>query len=226
MSFAEELTLLLDDLLNRRLSSVLIGCIAQIENHDTAKMTADVKPLIYFPDTGSPSEGQGQSGERQEYAVIPDVPVLFLNAAGYIIRPKYTRGDLVWVTFATHDINAPLKGSFADSGKKAFSLQNAAVICGIAGSEFTPPEGMDEDGLLLAHSAGGMMLLLTKDTIKAKCTSFDVEGDFSVSGKAAVGGALEAGEEITWNAKSLATKASTHTHNTGVGPSAPPTGGS
>lgn len=211
MSFQEELTLLLEDLLKDRLSSVLTGCVASVESHDTVRMTADIKPLIFFTD---------EKGERQEYAVIPDVPVLFLHAGGYILRPKYKRGDLVWVTFATHDIASPLAGRNADSSRPAFSRENAAVVCGIAGGDFSAPEGMDRDGVLIASKGGGMRLLLAEDSISAKCSSFSIEGNLSVSGKA------EVGEDVIWNSKALATKASSHIHNTGVGPSAPPTGGS
>jgi len=206
----EEFTRLLMDLSEKSTADILIGCIGQIESHNTERMTADVKPLLFFT----------SENKRSDYAVIPDVPVLFVHAGGYVIRPKYKRGDLVWVTFATYDIAAPLENSPADSHETAFSRENAAVICGLAGKKFKPGIDFDDDGIIIAHESGSMVFHLSENKIKAKVETFEVEGNVKVSGQ------IQAGQEITWMAAGAPTKASTHIHDTPVGPSSPPTPGS
>ena len=101
----------LDDLLHDRLSDIEIGMVGRIESFDKKKMRADVTPLL-----------KRKSGKQViEYAQLKDIPVNFIMAGDYYIRPEYKRGDLVHLAFATHDIEDGLKARKSEASKKIFT---------------------------------------------------------------------------------------------------------
>ena len=69
--------------------------IARIEKFDPVKMKADVKPLGKIK----------LCGEVQEMPLIIEVPVSFIKAGSFFIRPPYNKGDLAFIIFAEHDID-------------------------------------------------------------------------------------------------------------------------
>ena len=81
------------------------------------------------------------------------------------------------------------------------------------------------DGTVVLENEQGVLELAPSGNVRAS-KDFKIEGKLEVSGEIKAGGAIEAGGEITWNAATVPTKASTHTHPTAMGPSGPPIPGS
>lgn len=205
-----ELAGLIKDYVDKVLRGVLIGCVASIENHNLTTMRADIKPLIMFTPVGGT--------EQSNYAIIPDVPVLFIFAGGFYIRPEYKRGDLVWVTFATHDISPALSGRYADGDGDVFPRESAAVVQGIAKRGWSAPSDISLPGLLLGHKDGAVLMQITDAAVK-------ITGNVEITGDVTTTGKIEADGQVTAMKAAAPVNLSTHTHPTGVGPSGAPTPG-
>jgi len=209
MTFEMEMINLLNDLLDKRLREILIGCIASIEKHDTKTMRADIKPLIKFTPIGNI--------KSENYAVIPNIPVLFLNAGGFYIRPEYKRGDLVWVTFATHGTCLGL-GGFSDSTDESiFNRESAAIAHGIAPSGWKAPKDISKSGLVIGHNDGDAMIQITDKKINIKGDiniegSINVAGDVEAAGDVNAKGDVNAAGEVSAGKSPLGVKLSTHRH--------------
>ncbi|MBN2157929.1 MAG: hypothetical protein JW807_00935 [Spirochaetes bacterium] len=217
----------------------IVGCIGRIEKHDTQTMRADVKPLLKYMATGETV--------AKEFQVLPDIPVQFLWAGGYYIRPKYQNGDLVWVTFATHEIQRGLKGSPDSISGRLFSLENASVAHGISKTNWSPPAEFSKDGLLIGHKDGNFYFHIQDDQVKIKGNveidgslkttgKIETDSDISASGKIetdsdiAAHGKIEADLQVTAMKSTSGVNLSTHIHpyvDTPVGASntSPPTPG-
>lgn len=195
---------LFNDFWNKRAKEIIIGAIGRIESYNLATMRADVAPLLYFTPQGTTSP--------RNFAIIANVPVLFLWAGGYYIRPEYKRGDLVWLTFATFDISKGLSGQ-ADAAEGAmFQRDSVAVVGGIAKNGWQNPAGITSEGLIIGHKDGNVLMQITSNKIIIK-------GDIEITGNLWTSG------EITAKKTTSPVNLSTHTHPTGVGPSGPPNPG-
>jgi len=206
-----EMIELLNDFFDRRSRDIIIGCIGKIERHNLSTMRADVKPLIKYT----------ASGETvvRDFAIIPQIPVMFLYAGGYYIRPEYKRGDLVWVTFATFAINQGLAGKSDDANGSVFSRESAAVVSGLAPTNWAAPADITKPGLLIGYKDGGTLIQIKESVIK-------IVGNVEVIGNVSASGNIEADGQVTAMKKTGPVNLSTHTHPTGVGPSEPPVVGS
>jgi hypothetical protein len=195
--------------INKFNREMIIGCIGRIESHDTQKMRADVKPLLQYTTSGKSTS--------QDYKILPDIPVLFLYAGGFYIRPEYKKGDLVWVTFATHEIRQGLNGRPDSTSGRLFSMENAAVEHGIAKTGWTAPSEFSESGLLLGHEDGDLYFQITKDKVKVK-GDFEIDGDLKTTGKIetdddiAAKGKIEADQEVSAMKATAGVNLSTHIH--------------
>ncbi len=194
-------------MIDRKMGDIIIGCIGEIKTHNTSTMRADVKPLLKFTESGKTTSSN--------FKVLPDVPVQFLYAGGYYIRPKYKKGDLVWVTFATHSIQKSLQGMSDDISGRHFSTENASVLFGIAKKGWNAPNDFSKDGLLIGHEDGDFYFHLNEDRVKIK-GSVEVDGDIKTTGK------IEADGEITARKLVGGVNLSTHTHPTPQGTSSSP----
>ena len=224
MNPTTEFANILQALLDKHSRGILTGCVARIEAHNTATMRADITPLLLVTDPGNSSP--------TTYSVVSDVPVGFLHAGGFIIRPKYNRGDIVWVNFATHSIEKALSGSPDRTDGRLFSVENACVAFGMSKSDFTAPPDFGGDGILICNESGDTRWMIENGTVTIKSASLVIEADVTIRGKITQNGDFETSgdvktdKDVTWLAKSTPTKASTHIHGTGVGPSAAPKPGS
>ncbi len=145
----------LEDYLHDRLSDIDIGMIGRIEAFDSQKMRADVIPLL-----------KKKSGDKEvEYSMLKDVPVNFLYSGGFYIKPAYEKGDLVHISFSTHDIEKALKDDKPLASDRIFSSENAFVIGGIAKTDWEKPKNFEKDGLLIGHKDGGVFTRYTKDEL-------------------------------------------------------------
>ncbi len=206
MNIGAELAHAINKYVDARLREVLIGCIASIERHDPATMRADVKPLLAFTATGQTTQ--------TPLAIIPNIPVQFLHAGGYFIRPRYKRADLVWVTFATHDITQGLSGRVDSSEVSLFSRENASVAHGIAKSSWIPPDVFSEDGLVVGSDDGAISLQIADGKVSGKAHEFTLEGATTIKGTLTVDGTITASQEIEAMTETpgASIKLSTHTH--------------
>lgn len=122
------------------------GMVCLIENFDMQAMRADVKPLMAEKAVGN--------SDPVALPILPDIPVAFLYAGNFYIRPDYQTGDMVWVTFATRDIDESLKGNTKEESERTFDLSSASVAYGVAPTDWTPPTEFGDAGLLIGHKDG------------------------------------------------------------------------
>ncbi len=205
-----EIIELFNDYYESRMKNVIIGCIGRIESHDAVTMRAVVKPLLKYTASGET--------EERDFALLPDVPVQMVFAGGYYVRPRYIRGDLVWVSFSTHSISRGLSSALDSTSGGLFPREGALVVGGIAPTGWSAPAEFSEDGLILGHKDGGAWMRMREDKIIIKGT-IELDGDIVSTGK------IEAEGEIAAMAASAPVNLSTHIHPTGVGPSGGPAPG-
>lgn len=148
----------LNEMLHERLSDIDISMVGRIESFDGQKMRADVTPLL-----------KKRSGETEiEYSVLKDIPINFLNAGDYYIRPEYKKGDLVQIVFSTHDIEETLRDKKPLASEKIFSSENAFIIGGIAKTAWSPPAEFSKEGLLIGHKNGKAFTQYKEDMLVHK----------------------------------------------------------
>lgn len=208
MKLAPENTIeFLNRFIGDRLEAILIGAVCSIERFDREKCVADVQPLILqtLPDNS-----------------VKDLPLLcnircgLIGCGDYLIRPDYKKNDLVWVTFATYDIYAGLKGAKADAEGGLFAWQNACVVCSMPRTGALLPESLsDKEGLLIAHVGGGAIEQVLSDKIVFHFG--DEKTTLSAAGIASTGEII-ADKEVTANAASIAIGLASHGHQTVTGP--------
>lgn len=215
----EKLIKFYNDLIASIKRDILIGCIARIESHDSKAMRADVRPLLKYTAKGAVSS--------TDFSIIPDIPVLHLFAGGYYIRPQYARGDLVWVTFSTHEIELSLQGKCDEIDNETFARENAAVVYGLTLTGWNPPGHYSKDGLLIGHVDGGMTLSLGPDSIEAEASSIKFKGALDIDGDIVATGNVTSQKEVTAKGLTPATAVnlSTHLHPSSMGPTSSPTPG-
>ena len=207
MSLASKLTQIFDQFWISRSRDVVMGCVGRIESHDTNTMRADVQLLLEYTPHGET--------RPVRFAIIPDVTVLFIFAGGYYIRPKYSRGDLVWISYASFSIQEGLSNGFDRADGSIFNRESASVVCGLAREKWSPPAEFSADGLVVGHEGGNMYFELNESEVYAKAATFTIDGDLAVTGEVSAQTATP-GAEVNL---------STHIHPTGVGPSEKPVPG-
>jgi hypothetical protein len=144
MSPEEEIARMIRDAVRKELSSVLIGCIGRIDQFYDARMRADVQPLLMIGMGDSPDEPAKR---------LTDIPVQFLFAGGFAIKPTYRIGDLVWVSFATHPIEHSVTGQYDTTNGRLFDRQAASVAHGILPNGRAFP-ALSQPGMVIANETG------------------------------------------------------------------------
>jgi hypothetical protein len=163
---------------------IQLGLPARIIRFDKSKMRADVEFYL---------QSENEKGIAVNYPVISDLPVQFVFAGGYYIRPDYQYGDKVWVTFSTFDISDALYGVKSIESGSLFNLNNAVVSGGIAENNFTPPsEFSAEDGLLIGEKSGNAFMIFGKESIKMKFSKGGITHTFDATG-------IRSGADIQWS---------------------------
>lgn len=125
--------------------------IGRVENFDPVKMKADVQPLVL-----------DEKGEQ--LPMLVDVPVQLFRAGGFIIRPPYTKGDLVYVACAQHDIDdVIMTGRVSNQANtRQHDLTDAVVIGGLHPFSEDLPAAHSED-MLIATESMSAKIVITKD---------------------------------------------------------------
>jgi len=209
MSLVTEFVSLLTDFKKVFAREIIYGAVGKIESFDKQKMRADVQPLFYSTSKGA----------RTNHAIIPKVPVQFLFSGGFYVRPHYQKGDMVWLGYATFNIENQLKGNF-ESTEGATNHEHAlSVITGLAKSNWQAPNEFSKDGLLVGHKDSGLWLQITDSEINGKGTTFNWDGDINATGKIhadddiSTGGKLDADGEVTAHAGTPPVKVTLSNHN-------------
>jgi hypothetical protein len=112
------------------INSCMLG---KIEAFDSSKMKANVIPLVKNKDGDKP--------------MLIEVPISFIKAGPFLIRPPYKKGDIVLVVFADEDIdNVLLSGNISEpNSTRKHSLDDAIVVGGIMPFTNTLPGEHGED---------------------------------------------------------------------------------
>ena len=145
------------------INSCMLG---RIETFDASKMKANVVLLVKNKDGNKP--------------MLIEVPVSFIKAGPFFIRPPYKKGDIVLVVFADEDIdNVLLSGDISEpNSTRKHSLDDAIVVGGImpftqalpnehiedlviAKDDFTTKIVVKEDGEIIIQ--GGKVYLGSED---------------------------------------------------------------
>ncbi|NMB44743.1 MAG: hypothetical protein GX995_11535, partial [Clostridiales bacterium] len=106
--------------LSENMASGINKCmLGKIENFNPTTMKADVIPLVKTQDGNKP--------------MLIEVPVSFMRAGPFVIRPPYKVGDIVLVAFADEDIdNVLLSGNISNpNSTRKHSLDDAIIVGGI-----------------------------------------------------------------------------------------------
>jgi hypothetical protein len=94
---------------------IQLGLPCKIEKFDKEKMRADVQPFMKI---------KNNMDEEITYPILSNLPVQFIYAGGFYIRPAYERGDNVWVTFSTFDMSNGLDEYTRAESKKGLRVIN------------------------------------------------------------------------------------------------------
>jgi hypothetical protein len=198
----------IQDFFNSFARQIQLGLPCKIEKFDKKTMRADVQPFMKI---------KNAKNEETAYPILCDLPVQFVYAGGFYIRPAYARGDVVWVTFSTFDMSDGLNEYSRAESSKIFSLENACVSHAIASGKFTPPpEFGTEDGLIIGEKGGASYMVFASDSITMKFSNGAKSIKFDSTGVASDG-------EVVANNSLTPVHLSTHTHpfTPGLGGSSP-----
>ncbi len=144
-------------MIDRKLLKVYGSMICRIVNFDHQAMRADVQPLMGCVN---------QDGSVTPFGIIGGIPVEFIFAGGFYIRPDYQSGDLVSVKFYKYDNIEPLQGNNGRDDSLPFNPTNASVTGGIAPTGWTPPAEFSKAGLLIGEKTGNSYMQFTASGIK------------------------------------------------------------
>jgi hypothetical protein len=173
-----DLASLLKDSFNSFVKQIQIGLPCKITKFDKEMMRADVQPFLkqsYTSDDDTTTETQ--------YPIIPNIPVMFINAGDYYIRPPYKIGDMVWVGFSSRNIDTSLDEYSRVEAEALFSMENACVLGSIVSNKFTPPtEFTTEDGLIIGEKNGNSYIVFEADNVTFKFIGGTIETKFDSQG--------------------------------------------
>ena len=126
--------------------------LAKIEKFDGVTMKADLIPLVKI---------KNKAGIIEEVSMLIEVPVSFIKAGPFIIRPPYKPGDIVIVVFADSDIdNVLLSGDVSSpNSSRKHSLDDAIVVGSIMPYTVTLP-GEHLNDLIIANEDFSTKLVL------------------------------------------------------------------
>lgn len=119
------------------------SCIlGRIEKFNASTMKADISPLVKV---------RFKDGTLEDQSLLIDVPVSFLKAGPFVIRPPYKVGDMVVVVFADRDIeNTLISGAKSEPNSlRQHSLDDAIVVGSLMPFNITLP-GAHSDDLIIA----------------------------------------------------------------------------
>lgn len=171
----------LEDLLAQMRDDMEVMLPARVESFDSTAMTCNVRPL---------PKKKGPNDTELEFPVLAKIPVVSIGfGAGFYVRPKFQKGDIVSIGFSHRDIFGPLRG-VQQTSSPGPSLQNAFVIGGVKKTNSIGPSDWSKDGLLIGHEDGALAQFESdKITLHLSATT-KVEFNATDGIKATVGGVV------------------------------------
>lgn len=196
------------DKLTEYLTNGINNCmLGKIEKFDAKTMKAEVSPMVKY---------KNKDGNVENRPLLIEVPVSFIKAGPFVIRPPYKKGDIVLVVFADEDIdNVLLSGSVSEpNSTRKHSLDDAIVVGGIMPFTTTLPNEHSED------------LIIAKDDFTTKIVVKE-DGEIIIQGGKVYLGSEDAEEGVPLGDK-LKQWLDNHTHpytwtsSGGAGTTSPP----
>lgn len=181
------------NMLSGNLTGQINSCmLGKIEKFDPTTMKAQVVPLV------------------KDKPMLIEVPVSFMKAGPFIIRPPYKRGDMVLIVFADADIdNILLTGDVSEPNtNRGHSMDDAIVVGGIMPFTGSLPGEHAED------------LIIAKSDLSAKIV-ISQEGNITIQGGKVFLGSDTAAEGIPLG-DTLKEWLDTHTHTAPMGETSSP----
>lgn len=176
----------LEDLIDKKLTRVEIGFVAQILSFNPSNLRATIRPLLEYKDAFNDIQ-------------IPDienVPCELLYSGGYYIRPFYQSGDLVTVSAYASDVKKAVDSSLrVNALNERFSLSNCTVRNGIAPKTISET-GFSRSGLVIGKGAILINITDTNIIIESDVSltgNLDIDGDLTVTGDIIADGDVKAG---------------------------------
>lgn len=148
-----------DTMIQNLIDNFNTGLIGQIEKYDPVQMKADVQPLIRDRDGDSLSP-------------LLNIPVNLFRAGGFIIRPPYKKGDLVYVACAQHDIDDVIETGKISmrANARQHNLTDAVVIGGLNPFSHPLPAAHGEDMLIATESLSAKIIITKEGEIHLEAT--------------------------------------------------------
>lgn len=136
--------------------------LGKVESFDASTMKADISPLI---------SNANADGGYANMSMLVEVPVSFLKAGPFVIRPPYKAGDIVLIVFADSDIdNALLSGAASTpNSTRKHSLDDAIVVGGIMPYTTTLPDEHIDDLIIGTEDFKAKIVISEDGTILLSC---------------------------------------------------------
>lgn len=153
-----------DQLITRLRAGLHVALLARVIRYDAKTMRADVQPLNM-----EQKPTAQEDGDETWYNASPliDVPVIALGLGGLVVRPAYSKGDLVVVLCLDHDMDAILQygDTRAPETDRAHELDDAVIIGGIA-PDPKPFGALPDGALALGTPDGGTLIAIAPGEIR------------------------------------------------------------
>jgi hypothetical protein len=140
-------------MITQELDDLHTAAPAKIESYDSKRMVCSVT-LLY-------------KNKTEQIAPIIEVPVSFMKAGPFIIRPPYKKGDIVLVVFSERSLDYILQATPQDAKTGdgvRHRIDDAIVVHGIK---------LDSEPDLPAEHASDLLIMNTQGTAKVVLTADD-----------------------------------------------------
>jgi hypothetical protein len=180
----------------------------RVEEYDSSKQEASVKPLIQ-------RLVLTEDGEQilEEIPIISNVPVAFPRVSSFFLSFPIKKGDLVMLHFAERSLDNWLGGQGEDTDPDEFRMHD--LTDAVAYSGLYPfnraIKDVDEVNMVLGADEGGLQIHITPDGV------MEIKVDGAADEAVALGNKLK----TFWDS-TVKPAYDSHIHPTGVGPSGPP----
>lgn len=205
------------------------GAVAKIETYDRQELTARVLPLVRF-----------LNEEAEEVDMTPiELPVSSFYSGGFDIIPDYQQDDLVWLAPNTWNPYTALQGQPVIAKGRTHGMENMFVLCGLRKKGTQPASGAPQEGLVIAHEDGNMVINLANDGITVKSsgsitvtdssdeTVFQIDNsekkvtivaDMEIDGKMTITGDIESDGDVKGDFQGQGISLNNHGHSAPFGP--------
>lgn len=148
----------LERIARKEVDKILQGLVATVASFDPRTMRADVNPSLTIL----------VDGVATPLPKISNIRVLSFWSNDFYMVPDYKPGNLVWITFSTHEIFRGIAGGVDAQSEATNSTSYAVLSHGIAPTGFIPPDEFSDPGIKIGHLDGDAYIQIEKDAITIK----------------------------------------------------------